>query len=142
MIRTKSQKYWDVQYIGRFQVCRFTSIPPLSCTSSPLGISRLPLSPLPPLKPTLRRLTHHGNVHSAGTFFRAWLPISCLRSSTATLQQSCYPCHPHLHLTYYHMLSLEFHLPIIFFPYNDFLHICHIEMPLSPPGSWNMILCL
>lgn len=37
-------------------------------------------------KPALKRITHHANGHFAGAFFRVWLPISCLRSSTGTLQ--------------------------------------------------------
>lgn len=134
MIRTKSHKYYEAEFIlNNFMVAFLHPSLPFHATNA-LWVSH---SSAPPSllyhKPTLKRITHHANGHFAGAFFRVSLPNSCLRSSTVTLQHLCYPRHPCLYLINCHMLFLQFHLHIMLFPvstYSEYLK-CHY-LPWRP----------
>ena len=125
MIRTKSQKYYEVEFIlNTFMVAFLHPSLPFHATNA-LWVSH---SSIPP---SLSQIYSKENYPSCKwTFCRCILQSlvpDFLRSSTVTLQHLCYPCHPCLYLINYHMLFLQFHLHIMLFlvsTYSEYLK-CH-----------------
>ena len=77
MIRTKSQKYYEVEFILNTSMVAFLhpSLPFHATNALWVYHSSNPPSLLYH-KSTLKRITHRANGHFAGAFFRVWLPIS------------------------------------------------------------------